>query len=70
MPNPFDIPDGRFLVLVNEEGQHSLWPEAVPAPAGWAITHGAADRETCLAHVRANWTDLRPRSLRVHPGEV
>ncbi|MFE7595491.1 MbtH family NRPS accessory protein, partial [Kitasatospora sp. NPDC057512] len=26
MTNPFDDQDGTFLVLVNDENQHSLWP--------------------------------------------
>ena len=26
MTNPFEDPQGRFFVLVNEEQQHSLWP--------------------------------------------
>ena len=26
MPNPFDDPSAKFFVLVNQEGQHSLWP--------------------------------------------
>jgi uncharacterized protein YbdZ (MbtH family) len=32
--NHVDEPDGRFLVLVNDEEQHSLWPVqmAVPLP--------------------------------------
>ncbi|MEU6753945.1 MbtH family protein, partial [Spirillospora sp. NPDC046719] len=35
MTNPFDDPDGTFLVLVNAEGQHSLWPEFADVPSGW-----------------------------------
>lgn len=64
MSNPFDDADGRFSVLVNDEGQHSLWPEFAEVPAGWTVAHGPADRQSCLDHVEANWTDLRPRSLR------
>lgn len=64
MSNPFDDADGRFSVLVNDEGQHSLWPEFAEVPAGWTVAHGPADRQFCLDHVEANWTDLRPRSLR------
>ncbi|WJV50604.1 MbtH family protein [Streptomyces flavofungini] len=64
MSNPFDDADGRFSVLVNDEGQHSLWPEFAEVPGGWTVTHGPADRQSCLDHVEANWTDLRPRSLR------
>ncbi|MEU3064361.1 MbtH family protein [Streptomyces subrutilus] len=61
--NPFEDPQGSFLVLVNEEGQHSLWPSFAEVPAGWATVFGADTREACLAHVEANWTDLRPKSL-------
>ncbi|SED19230.1 MbtH-like protein [Streptomyces melanosporofaciens] len=27
--NPFEDPEGTYLVLVNDEGQHSLWPAFV-----------------------------------------
>ena len=63
MNNPFDDADGTFLVLVNEEGQHSLWPSFVSVPAGWTIVHGEASRAECLDYVARNWTDLRPKSL-------
>ncbi|MFD9128551.1 MbtH family NRPS accessory protein [Kitasatospora sp. NPDC059571] len=26
MQNPFDDPDGTFLVLIDDQGRHSLWP--------------------------------------------
>ncbi|MGH3244512.1 MAG: MbtH family protein [Spirillospora sp.] len=61
--NPFDDPEGRFLVLVNDEGQHSLWPSFADVPAGWTIAFGEDSREACLRYVEENWTDLRPRSL-------
>jgi len=63
MTNPFEDPDGTYLVLVNDEGQHSLWPEFAPVPAGWTTVHGPADRQSCLDHVEQHWTDMRPRSL-------
>jgi MbtH protein len=74
MPNPFDDPDGRFLVLVNDEGQHSLWPVFADVPAGWTVVFGAespgdetgepgADRAAALEYVEQHWTDMRPRSL-------
>jgi MbtH protein len=61
--NPFDNPDGVFLVLVNAENQHSLWPEHIAVPAGWTTAFGPDNRQACLDHVEANWTDLRPASL-------
>lgn len=63
MINPFEDENGRFLVLVNHEGQHSLWPAFVKVPAGWDIAHAEAGREVCLAYVEERWTDLRPKSL-------
>ncbi|MCX5582008.1 MbtH family protein [Streptomyces erythrochromogenes] len=62
--NPFDDADGRFYVLVNDEGQHSLWPSFAEIPAGWSVVFGEESRQLCLEHVEANWTDLRPKSLR------
>jgi MbtH protein len=61
--NPFDDPDGTFTVLVNDEGQHSLWPDFAPVPDGWTAVHGPAGRQSCLDYVEANWTDMRPKSL-------
>lgn len=50
-------------MLVNDEGQHSLWPEFVDVPAGWTVAHGPDDRGSCLGYVEENWTDMRPKSL-------
>ena len=61
--NPFDDNEGRFLVLVNDEGQHSLWPSFAEVPGGWAIAFAENTREACLEYVETHWTDLRPRSL-------
>jgi uncharacterized protein YbdZ (MbtH family) len=62
--NPFDDPDGTFLVLVNDEEQHSLWPHALAVPAGWRVVYGPDTRPACLDYVEKNWTDLRPLSAR------
>ncbi|MDT0308389.1 MbtH family protein [Streptomyces sp. DSM 44917] len=63
MSNPFDDAEGVFTVLVNDEGQHSLWPEFAEVPPGWTVVHGPAGRAACLEYVEAHWTDMRPRSL-------
>ena len=63
MPNPFEDPDANYLVLVNDEGQHSLWPTFVDVPAGWQVVFGEASRADCLEHVEKSWTDMRPKSL-------
>ncbi len=62
--NPFDDPDGRFLVLVNLEEQHSLWPARMVVPAGWDVAYGEDGRQECLDYIELNWTDIRPLSAR------
>lgn len=62
--NPFDDSEGTFLVLVNDEQQHSLWPEFAAVPPGWDVVLEASTRAVALAYVDAHWTDLRPASLR------
>jgi MbtH protein len=63
MTNPFENPDGIYLVLVNDEGQHSLWPDFIDVPAGWRTVFGPSVRPACVEYIEANWTDLRPKSL-------
>ncbi|TWP46721.1 MbtH family protein [Lentzea tibetensis] len=63
MTNPFENTETPYVVLVNDENQHSLWPAAITVPAGWRAVHGPDTRSACIEHVEANWTDLRPASL-------
>lgn len=62
--NPFDDDNGSFFALVNDEDQHSLWPEFADIPAGWRVVYGAAARAACLDYIEQQWTDIRPKSLR------
>ncbi len=63
MENPFENPDGVYLVLVNGENQHSLWPAFVEVPEGWRVVYGESTRQSCLDYIDEHWTDLRPKSL-------
>ncbi|MEU5811997.1 MbtH family protein [Streptomyces sp. NPDC047718] len=63
MTNPFDDQDGTFLVLVNDENQHSLWPQFADVPEGWTVAHGPDAKAACLEYVEQAWTDMRPKSL-------
>ncbi|MFJ9517236.1 MbtH family protein [Kitasatospora sp. NPDC101801] len=63
MSNPFENEDGQFLVLVNHENQHSLWPATIEVPAGWNTVQDATSRSACLTYIEEHWTDLRPASL-------
>lgn len=61
--NPFEDENGTYFVLVNDEGQHSLWPHFIAVPDGWRVVFGEASRQDCLDHVERTWTDMRPKSL-------
>jgi MbtH protein len=63
MTNPFEDDNAKYHVLVNDEGQHSLWPAWKDVPAGWTIVHKSDSRAACLDYVEKNWTDMRPKSL-------
>lgn len=69
MTNPFEDPEGTYLVLVNDEGQHSLWPSFAEVPAGWTVAKDEDTRQACLDFVNENWTDMRPKSLVEAMGE-
>ena len=63
MTNPFEDENGVYHVLVNDEGQHSLWPSFREVPQGWTIVHKADNRAACLDFINKNWTDMRHNSL-------
>ncbi|MFI1682009.1 MbtH family protein [Streptomyces sp. NPDC020607] len=63
MAKPFADEEVGYLVLVNDENQHSLWPAFSTVPAGWTVVHGKDTREKCLEYVSAHWTDMRPAGL-------
>ncbi len=63
MTNPFEDKDGVFHVLVNDEGQYSLWPHFCEVPEGWNVGFGPDKRPACANYIEHNWLDMRPRSL-------
>lgn len=63
MTNPFEDENADYVVLVNQEGQHSLWPSFAATPVGWDLVFGEATRKQCLEYVEKAWTDMRLASL-------
>ena len=61
--NPFEDEDANYFVLINDEGQHSLWPVFADVPDGWKVIFGEDKRQACLDFIEKNWTDMRPNSL-------
>ncbi|AOH52970.1 hypothetical protein ABE28_001175 [Peribacillus muralis] len=65
MTNPFENENGIYNVLINEEGQHSLWPAFLVIPSGWSVIYREESRRACLEYISTNWTDLQPKSLKL-----
>jgi len=63
MTNPFEDDNGTYHVLVNSEGQHSLWPSFIEVPEGWTVIRRSDSRAACLEFINEHWTDMRPNSL-------
>ncbi|GFE23037.1 MbtH family NRPS accessory protein [Streptomyces sp. SID8375] len=63
MTNPFEDTEGRYLALVNDEGQYSLWPAFAEVPDGWKAALPETGRAEALEYIAAQWTDMRPLSL-------
>ena len=57
-----------YRVVVNQEGQYSIWPVSQDNPPGWDDAGKIGPEEDCVAYIEEVWTDMRPASLR--PGVV
>ncbi|MEN2470546.1 MULTISPECIES: MbtH family protein [Burkholderia] len=56
--------DAVFKVVVNHEEQYAIWPDDKHVPEGWRAAGPSGTRDTCLEWINANWTDMRPLSVR------
>lgn len=55
---------GRLIVVVNHEGQYSIWPASKPMPGGWERAGKEGSKSECLEYIGQVWTDMTPKSLR------
>jgi MbtH protein len=53
-----------YKVVVNHEGQYSIWPVQKETPLGWREVGKTGPKAECLAYIKEVWTDTRPISLR------
>lgn len=58
--NPFDNPQGQFILLQNAQQQFSLWPQQCALPAGWQVVSEPQSSEACQQWLAANWRALTP----------
>ncbi len=53
--------DETFVVVVNDEGRHSLWWPGRTVPAGWRVASDPGSRQEALTLIEERWTGLRTR---------
>ena len=53
-----------YRVVINHEGQYSIWPADRENPLGWNDAGKSGTRQECLDYIKEVWTDMRPLSLR------
>jgi MbtH protein len=54
----------NYLIVCNNEGQYSIWPQRLALPNGWEKIGEPALKSNCLEQIEKLWTDMRPVSLR------
>jgi len=54
----------RYKVVLNAEGQYSIWPAGQGVPLGWESEGTVGTKQECLEQISELWTDMRPLSLR------
>jgi MbtH protein len=63
MSEPDDL-YAKYMVVINDEEQYSIWPVEREVPLGWRPVGVEGSKVECLAHIEKVWTDLRPLSVR------
>lgn len=53
-----------YKVVLNEEEQHSIWPDDREIPAGWHPSGFTGGKDECLRHIDEVWQDITPLSVR------
>jgi MbtH protein len=56
-----------YKVVVNHEGQYSLWPANRENALGWKDAGKQGTKDDCLAYIKQVWTGARPSDTR-HKG--
>ncbi len=54
----------EYVVVVNEEGQYSIWHKNREIPMGWKELDVCGNKEHCLDFIEEIWTDMNPVSIR------
>ncbi|WP_158945456.1 MbtH family protein [Granulicella sp. S190] len=58
-----------YKVVVNDEGQYSIWPSKRENVPGWNDAGKSGPKEECLSYIDEVWKDVRPLSLQKQMAE-
>jgi amino acid adenylation domain-containing protein/thioester reductase-like protein len=61
--DPGELGQDAFTVVVNGQGQHSLWQASVDLPAGWRRRSAVMPRHACLDAIAGAWHVITPASV-------
>lgn len=64
MSEPLTTGPADRRIVLNSEGQYSIWWIDRELPAGWRAEGTSGSLERCLARIQELWRDLRPAGLR------
>jgi MbtH protein len=53
-----------WIVLVNSQGEHSLWPACSAIPAGWREVGPEGTLQACSAWIDRHWAAMQPRAAK------
>jgi len=53
----------EYKVVINHEGQYSIWPSHRENPGGWSDTGKVGPKADCLSFIATVWVDLTPLGL-------
>jgi amino acid adenylation domain-containing protein/thioester reductase-like protein len=62
--SPWSHSGDSYLIAVNGDEQHAIWPAGLQLPAGWRQRSPAMSRRACRTTIDDVWPGIAPASLR------
>jgi MbtH protein len=56
--------DLTWIILINDRGEHCLWPACTPIPKGWREVGPEGSADQCAAWVDRQWKAMKPAAGR------
>jgi MbtH protein len=67
--SPEELEWDFYRVVVNAEGQYSIWRDDRENPIGWQNVGVSGTRDECLAYIKQVWKDPQPPKKRIEEHE-